>query len=62
MPAFELVRSGEITRAAATTFTRALFVPDLEGNWRELRIGTRCDVRPSASRTDAAGFFARRAA
>jgi len=46
MPPFQLVRSGDKVFAEAATVTRTLFVPDLEGNWRELRLRRSAGAHP----------------
>lgn len=38
MQAFELSPVNEFAPARPLALTRTLFVPDLDGNWRELRI------------------------
>jgi hypothetical protein len=49
MSAFELVRPTDSARSRAVSLTRTLYVPDLEGNWRELRLGSRSDVAGPAA-------------
>ena len=38
MPAFELVPLNEFAPARPLALTRSLFIPDVDGNWRELRV------------------------
>lgn len=49
MSAFELVRATDPVRSRAVSLTRTLFVPDLEGNWRELHVGDRPAIAGPAS-------------
>jgi hypothetical protein len=39
MSAFQLVRTTDSARARTGSVTRTLYVPDLDGTWRELRLG-----------------------
>jgi hypothetical protein len=48
MSAFELVRPTDAARARAVSVTRTLYVPDLDGNWRELRLGSRAQEAGAA--------------
>jgi hypothetical protein len=60
MSAFELARPNDPGRARAVSLTRTLYVPDLDGNWRELRLGSRPDVAgapASAPRLRRGEFF-----
>ena len=60
MPAFELARPTDSTRARAVSLTRTLYVPDLEGNWRELRLGSDANAADGAGaspRLRGAGFL-----
>ena len=66
MSAFELARPNDSARARAVSLTRTLYVPDLDGNWRELRLGSRDDAAgasaPSAHRRPGEFFLMPRAA
>ena len=62
MNPFQLVRSDATALAEAARVTRTLFVPDLEGNWRELRPRTTAAAHPGAAATPRSPLFALHAA
>ena len=62
MNPFQLVRSDANALAEAAMVTRTLFVPDLEGNWRELRPRTTAAAHPGAAATPRSPLFALHAA
>ena len=49
MNPFQLVRSDANALAEAAMVTRTLFVPDLEGTWRELRPRATAAAHPGAA-------------
>ena len=62
MNPFQLVRSDANALAEAAMVTRTLFVPDLEGNWRELRPRATAAAPPGAAATPRSPLFALHAA
>ena len=62
MNPFQLVRSDANALAEAAMVTRTIFVPDLEGNWRELRPRTTAAAHPGAAATPRSPLFALHAA